>query len=39
MLRLPKPMFAAYRVIRPARLAIKYLGIALGVRSRQKPSA
>jgi len=39
MLRLPKPMFAAYRVIRPARLAIKYLGIALGVRSRHKPSA
>jgi hypothetical protein len=37
LVRLPKRLFAAYRCIRPVRLAWKYLGIAFGMRVREKP--
>ena len=33
LVRLPKPLFPLYRIVRPARLAWKYLRLALGMRS------
>ena len=32
LVRLPKPLFPAYRIVRPARLAWKYFRLALGMR-------
>jgi hypothetical protein len=32
LVQLPKPLFPLYRIVRPARLAWKYLRLALGVR-------
>ena len=37
LVRLPKPLFPLYRIVRPARLAWKYLRLALGMRSRRTP--
>ena len=37
LVRLPKPLFPLYRIVRPARLAWKYFRLALGMPSRGTP--
>ncbi len=37
LVRLPKPLFPVYRIVRPVRLAWKYFRLALGVRPRGTP--
>jgi hypothetical protein len=37
LVRLPKPLFPAYRIVRPARLAWKYFRLAVGLRPRGTP--